>query len=101
MFGLAGPAPIVEPGRFAVTSVVLWGECSVMARGRGGFVRGRWASGLALALVFSAQAPPAQAAVASAVPSPMCQATGPITGDSHTDAVARRVQRILISPASN
>jgi hypothetical protein len=31
----------------------------------------------------------------------MCQATGPITGDSHTDAEARRVQRIVVSPTLN
>lgn len=66
-----------------------------------GFLRGKWASGLVLALAFAAQAAPAQAAVASAAPSPMCQATGPITGSSGADAAARRVQRIVVSSSTN
>lgn len=68
---------------------------------RGGFRVGRRFSSLALAVFFAAQAAPAQAALASAVPSPMCQATGVVTGDSHADAEARRVQKIVISPELN
>ena len=68
---------------------------------RGGFRVGKRFSTLALAALFVAQAAPAQAAVASAVPSPMCQATGGTTGDSHADAEARRVQKIVVSPALN
>src|SRR5687767_9311058 len=71
-----------------------------MTARRRSFLRGKRASGLALALVFAAQAAPAQAAVASAAPSPMCQATGAVTSGSGA-ADARRVQRIVVSPASN